>query len=258
MKNIALVFAALTINSVCFGAITWGTPRNIVNDSDVSLDGQLVHAYTFTTTNPGNTHVINSVGFVRTQTLEVSGSYHWGPSGPSQASEFANVGNASAAPYSTTTADYRAILAMGLLATGGSVGATPNANDAFYNAYTLTLQGLSVGSTYQVQMWFSDSRNFSSAFEAVGHLTDGAHDAPPTGPLVDYNVGNVEAGGGLGQHVTGTFVATGTTESITFTTRGSSVNNTALLNAYQLRAIPEPASALIGVLGLARLFLRRR
>jgi hypothetical protein len=62
---------------------------------------------------------------------------------------------------------------------------------------------------------------------------------------------------GRGHFVTGTFTANATTQDFLFTDT-SPTQSTTLLNAFQLRAIPEPSAALLGGLGMLALLRRRR
>jgi hypothetical protein len=251
-----LVAAALT--SFSSAAIVWQTPKNVTDDSDVSLNGQLERAYTFTGTRVGETHTINTVGFVRSNSTVVSGTHRFSVTGPSTGLDIGASDFTAGGAYAGTTNDYRAILAAAMRATGGTIGAPSIANDEFYNAFTFTLQGLTVGNSYEIQVWFSDSRNVTTAYNGFAHLTDGNAGSAPTGPEVDYNVGDVSDGGGLGQYVIGTFVATSDEESFTVTTKAAEVNNVALMNAYQLRVIPEPSSLLLIAGGTLAGMTRRR
>jgi hypothetical protein len=118
----------------------------------------------------------------------------------------------------------------------------------------LTMSGLAVGQEYQFQWWV----NFSSEPGTVS--TQHSASAGNTVTLSD-NPSGLE--GGLGQYVTGTFVADGPTQVIRFAPiPATGPNSSAQLNAFQLRQVPEPTS--IGLLGAAlvtlgfRTRLRRR
>ena len=69
---------------------------------------------------------------------------------------------------------------------------------------------------------------------------------------------NVE--GGVGQYVIGTFTADATTQQIVFQGEGTGLNGgSTQINAFQLRAIPEPASTeLLGIFGVYGMCQRRR
>ena len=113
-----------------------------------------------------------------------------------------------------------------------------------YQSTQITLSNLTVGTSYCVQVWSSDSRSFISDRDTV--LTAG------------NAVTLLEDDGGatLGQWVTGTFTADADTQIIDVTSTTGADNS--LINAVQVRAIPEAAS--VGMLGLGAgliLFARR-
>ena len=97
-------------------------------------------------------------------------------------------------------------------------------------AMTLSITGLTINQTYQVELW----ANFSD-------LTF----SPPIGETVSAGnsttlLYNTSATSGLGQFVIGTFTATSTTQQIGLTPIANPVYVDALLNAVEVRAIPEP------------------
>ena len=115
------------------------------------------------------------------------------------------------------------------------------------------MSGLAAGQTYQFQWWSN-----GSVAPFANDLTTAT-----AGNSVVLNLNTSGATGGLGQFATGTFVADGTnTQIITF-----SNNNFAAIDGFQLRnlspasAVPEPGSALAGLLALGACaggLLRRR
>ena len=125
----------------------------------------------------------------------------------------------TAAPATNLTEAYQAVL------TGGnySSGAT---------ACTVTLNNLTLGEQYQVQLWVDDSRSAgSSRTETV---------SSGTAVTLDYN--NTDVPGGLGQYTLGTFTADAATQTITLTGNASSQ-----INAIQLRDLGLPPTALTPV-----------
>ena len=104
----------------------------------------------------------------------------------------------------------------------------------------ITIQNLTVGNAYALQIWFVDDRTGGNG-DRVTTITSGANS-------VDLN----------DQFAIGNFVAD--TDSLTFTvaTSGADPN----LTGFQVRdlgvAIPEPSSLVVLGMGISGLFLRRR
>ncbi|MBX3742279.1 MAG: PEP-CTERM sorting domain-containing protein [Akkermansiaceae bacterium] len=251
LKPIAASFAFASMAS---GAITWNTPQNIANDlTQISTTGDLVYAYNFTNVNTGVT-TVNTVNFTNTNTASVAGSYTFSFLSPSTTITVGTDVSLGSGAYNGLDAAYKALIGREIRTGGGTANGPSNpagvgvANDGYYNGYRLTLNGLTDGASYQIQIWINDSRNANTAYLGFGHLDESV--------LVDYNTS--DAAGGIGQYVIGEFVATGTSQSFEFKTAAAEVNNVALLNAFQVRQVPEPSAALLGVLGLFGLVRRRR
>jgi len=106
---------------------------------------------------------------------------------------------------------------------------------------TITIGGgnLEVGELYEIQVWYVDQRAVTRTMSFGSSATD---------PL--------RALSAAGQFAIGTFTADGTSQSLYMTTDGTSPQNH--INAYQVRLIPEPSTALLGGLGLLALLRRRR
>jgi hypothetical protein len=220
--------------------VTWGAPQAISGDADVSTDGTLVAAF-----NVGDLAVasatVNGVffqGFVvqTTVTSASSGNFSLSASGGdfflSSNADYGSVSPPSP-PFTGLSAPYQTILG------GATITAQPT-------TFALTMGGLTPGESYQFQWW----ANLSGAV-LPGVSTLHAASAGNTVTLND-NPSGLE--GGLGQYVTGTFVADGTSQMITFLpVPAGGPNSSAQLNAFQLRQIPEPSS--IGLLGLAAVTL---
>jgi hypothetical protein len=231
----ALFVAALPSHGA---TIIWDTATTISGDSDVSTTGTLERAYNFDRPADNLSPVVNGVTF----------------------SAF-NVANGAAGPVtvgSTTVSSTTGFFASGTL---GSVSSPFSALSAGYqnllktaafeqtaaSSWTLTLNGLTNGSEYLFQGWVNASSVASGLSTASTTVTSG------NAVTLDANVGNVE--GGVGQFVTGTFTADATSQVITFS--GSTGNP---VNAFQLRAIPEPSSIALFVMagGVGLLFASRR
>jgi hypothetical protein len=127
----------------------------------------------------------------------------------------------TSAPFSSLSTSYQTLLSSGA---GSSSG----------NTLTLNLLGLTNGTPYLFQWWTNDS---NLAYGGVNSTTATATNAV----MLDEN--NTNAVGGMGQWVSGTFTATGTFQTITFSGPRPEIN------AYQLRAIPEPGTLTLFVLG---------
>ncbi|BDS06610.1 hypothetical protein NT6N_16500 [Oceaniferula spumae] len=121
----------------------------------------------------------------------------------------------------------------------------------YTGAAVQTLTGLTNGQQYELQLFIGDGRGFTAGRTMTFGDNDGdtGNDATHT-----YSDG---AGTILeGTSAIGTFTAVGTTQDFIFGVDGGPGGD---LNAYQLRAIPEPSSlALLGLGGLALVFRRRK
>lgn len=249
MKSRTAILSAcfLSITSLSQGAITWQAAQNITGDANVSTNGTSLHAYNFTTAT--GTTTVNGVVFNNSNAFSVTGAYSFDFLSPSTGRATAADSSHTSGVFTTLSSSYQALLSQSIRTTGGSGAGI--ANDAAFNAYALTLNGLTIGSIYEIQVWISDSRSNEPAILGEGHLDRGAG-----GPSVDYNVGNTA--GNLGQYVIGTFTATGTSEDFIFDAYAAPTANVALLNAFQVRIIPEPSSALLAAVGLFAVIARRR
>lgn len=108
----------------------------------------------------------------------------------------------------------------------------------------VTLSGLVSGHVYEMQLLLVDDR-FGGYNTYISDLT-----APPFYGPYDWSNNAV-------QLITGTFTADDATQTFRHYVGGS---NNAQINAYQLRdtSVPEPATGLLGSIGLLALLRRRR
>jgi len=115
--------------------------------------------------------------------------------------------------------------------------------------FTLTLTNLSIGQDYLFQTWVNDSRG--SVGTRSMNVTGGAN----TSGTLAYN--STTLNGGNGSFVIGTFKADALIQAITYS---AVVGGVAQFGAFQVRAVPEPASFTLFCLGLAGLIgiARRR
>ena len=122
------------------------------------------------------------------------------------------------------------------------------------NASTLVLdlatigQDLGLGQEYEVQLFFADAR---AALEGRTVTVDG-------GPLTQYAYNGNDTGWPV-LSALGTFTADATSQSITINTFNTNLTVAGgQLNGFQIRAVPEPAAALLAGIGLLALLRRRR
>jgi Concanavalin A-like lectin/glucanases superfamily/Putative Ig domain len=172
------------------GAITWGASVTISGDSDVFTDGTLLYAYDWA----GNDTTINGIAFTGTTSanpgnVTLSGIGH----------NYTNY-SSSSTPFSNLSAAYQSILA------GGEYNSGPD-------TATVTLNNLTAGHVYAVQVWVSDPRGGGTAgrTETVSssNVVTLAYNVPPQT-------------GGVGQYVIGVFTATSASQSFSLTVTNSS------------------------------------
>ena len=234
---LALALATATSHA---SLITWGAPTNIAGDADVSTAGTLVGAINLGTTGVGSP-TVNSVTFTG---LAVSGSSVTSGNFNLAFAPGSGVGDNSTgsgfAPFASLSASYRGLLGTAGFASGGS-------------AVTLTMSSLTVGASYQFQFWTS----YSGFIDVGGLTTATAGNAVTLSPQIFSGIGE----GGVGQFALGTFTANAATQAITFT--GTNPFIGPQINGFQLRqlvppAVPEPGTALAGVMLAAFAGLRRQ
>jgi hypothetical protein len=200
MKHLPL--AALALSAVLGWAsqshaapIVWSDPTTIAEDIDVSTDGTLLYAARYYAST-GVSLTINGVTFT-----DPGSNVTWG--GPTQ--------NTGASPAGVT-GDYNTFL-----------GRNTYASSSNSSSGTLTLNGLTSGNQYLVQLWCNDSR--SGALNQVVTFTAG------NAVSLDRNTtGNA----GIGQWVVGMFTADAATQEITVS---NSLNQGLALNGLQVRAL---------------------
>lgn len=194
------------------GDIAWGTATPVSteagNASDVSTTGTLVEAYN--AANSGSeapeSVTVNGVEFITTQDL-LGGDYR-------KALDLSAQTNGGDEAYDTllSTADFGANEDTVPIVVGDGDG----------NASVTGPGLLSVGSRYEVQVWYVDDRN--------------EHDARVQSVASAEGAAEVELND---QFVIGTFTATETTQTLFFQTPAPKNFNNVHLTAYQIRLISQ-------------------
>ena len=183
-------------------AITFGPGTTLAGDSDVLAVGTLVYAYDLANVNV----TVNGVTFTGSTGTSSLGSGNITTTG------FAYNGTTTYGPGSSYSTEYQAML-QGSDWNGGT------------GACTVTLNNLTAGQTYAVQLWANDSRG------CCGSRNNSVVSTPLAGNTVTVAF-NDSTGWGPGQYTIGIFIASSASESFTLTG-----NSTAQINAIQVRNI---------------------
>lgn len=221
-NNVGQFYVNMTVNaSGPNNTVSWSTPTEISAPSDVQTIGDLVIARNLV---PGGANgnqeiMLNGVTFgegrdvtyggVGNALYELSSGYPWG-----------GTHGSVSAPYSNLDGEYATLLNTGILRLG-AVTALRN--------FQLTLNSLTVGDTYHIQFWVNlanvQNVHQSAAFEYRTVITT------PTG-TIELDPTSTNAEGGVGQWVTGTFIAHEPGITFEFTAEDDGFP---MLNAFQLR-----------------------
>lgn len=212
----------------------------------MSTAGSLVHAFNIGL-EAGTDTTVNGVTFTSTRETGLTGKISFSNAPTFSRTAFGN----TTEPFNSLSADYKFILQSAVYKSSPSAVGT----------FSLTLEGLTIGAEYQIQVWTHDSRDL------VNTRTGGTEFSTTGGGTVTtfMNIGNGEGAngyaGGTGQYVLGSFVATATTQEITLTSivdPGSPQINA--LQLRQLSGIPEPGTyaLLFGAAALAGTVIVRR
>lgn len=211
--------------------IVWGSPQTVSGDSDVSTTGSLVYAFTFGGTAAPSSTTVNGVTFspftipggiitsatVGNVTLSESPGTLFG----------SNLFGTGSTPFSNLSSNYQTLLGSGAYA------------DTAANI-TVVLGGLTSGQDYEVQWWTNNSSNILSFYgETFSNTTATAINS------VTLDANTTNAVGGVGQYAIGTFTAAGPTQAFQLAETSGGFNP--LINALQVRAVPEPALTLLGL-----------
>jgi hypothetical protein len=250
-----LVFAsisqALFSTDSIAGVVNWHSVQAITGESDVDLTGSLVYAYNFGPNSGANQVQQVTVRGVIFQALgapprpaENVNSVSIGDVTLSESPGVLNgfITSSESNPFSNLSGSYKGLL-------GNAIA------PSLFSTMTLSLGGLETGRSYRFQTWVNDSINDTVLFRRV-EIGGG-------GNTTELKTNIARTVGGLGEHVLGTFIATSTTQDITFNGMLDidGINNfkNPIVNAFQLRLeanapVPEPTSMAIfglGALGMA-------
>ena len=199
----ALVFLA-SPSATSAASISWNPPVTISGDYDVFSGGSLVYASSAS----GTAATVNTVLFAGSFSGNVTVSGSGG-----------TVGNAftggSSGSWSGLSQNYQTVL-------GGGIYANNN------TSMTVTLNNLTSGSNYLVQMWVNDSRSGTSAGRTETVTSTGGNTL-----TLAYN--STQSQGGVGQYAIGTFTADAVTQKLTLTGVLPSGGNSSQINAIQVR-----------------------
>lgn len=198
--------------------VTWGSAQDIVGDSDVSLNGTAVFAAAFRVAGDVTVNGVVFSGGGTAGTMRNSNVYGTNlvyQVGSNADTAFAN----NTSSFTNLTAAYQNLLKSALYQPP-SAGLTE----------TLTLGNLTVGKTYELQLWVNDPRDANVKFAGRTETVDGT-------TKMFYNAAG--SGGEPGQYVTGTFTANWITQDFTLVAAHESNATLASfqLNALQLRDI---------------------
>ena len=223
----ASVLGGLALRSADAATITWGSATTISGTTDVNTEGTLFAASSF----GSNSVTVNGVTFdawspVPSGTAGVT-SGNFTLLQPDTGFAILNAFGSSAPPFSGLPTEYQNLLSDSIYSFG------PGSS-------TVTVSGLTNGQEYSIQFWANDSRAAISATQTVD------------GNTLDVNTTNAD--GGVGQWISGTFTADGTSQNFNVS---SGSNN--YYSAIQVRAVPEPSSlAGLGVIGIGLAAVIRR
>jgi len=198
--------------------ITWVPPANIKTDTDVATNGIFIYAETWGSSGA----TVNGVTFAydtsKTGDVNVGIALPGSPIGTDNHGE--GVGG-TGTPYAGLSAAYQVLVKGTVWANVGTVA-------------TITLNNLTVSNLYEVQIWENDSRgNYATRIATLSDSSAGGDTVS-----LAHCVGGTtsSANGGLGQYVTGTFTADGTSQIIYLTDNATSPQNPGdQVNSLQLR-----------------------
>ena len=252
--SVLSILATLPGTTASAAPIVWGAAQNISGASDVNTAGSLVYAYQFSNSLTGTT-AVNGVPFqpfnVATEsTTATTGDVTLSATASGSVMYSYDVLTSGSAPFANLPGSYQNLLTSAVIAT---------IYDNPYGApLDIQLGGLTPGTSYLVQ-WWSCATDFLATYQTVALGS----------PNVTLDSNTTDTAGGLGQYVIGTFIAAGSSQTITLqgVTMNSSPYDSPTINALQVRRASSPvpeidpagvASVLALVTGALGLLERRR
>jgi len=182
-------------------SIAFNAPTTISADTDAITAGSFISAYD----ESNSAQTINGVSFTAGNSKSALGSSFSMGFGSVNNTAF---GSAAGAPFSNLSSAYQNALKGGAYFDGTAV--------------TVTLNSLTSGHQYAIQLWVVDDR-------ATGR-TETITSSNGNTQTLDYN--STDANGGVGQFATGIFTANTTTQQLTL-----NGNQSSQMNAIQLRDV---------------------
>lgn len=230
-KTLAFVVPFIVLTGSGHAQILWGSATNIGNNtSDISMNGTFIDAVTLhgLDQSPNPPYTSTTIGdstFVNLDSLFTSTGGSPSKSATSGAITVTDDNTANHQTPPTSDTDYQKAL--------GYAGYTSNGESG-----TVTLSGLTLNQTYQVQVWsyYSDDR-FDPVLSGVNP---------------------VELTSSVGQYVIGTFTASSSSLTFDYAIATHPDSAGTLINAVELRAVPEPSTWVMMGVGLLVLGWRLR
>ena len=206
---LAAAIAASAILPARAGSIVWEGAQNITGTGDARTEGTLLYAYA------KGTATLNGVPFADGLSTASAAQTSYIPNNAASPQDIKLYGNGDSIQATT----------QNMSAPAGCDILKSFVYNSTANIMTVTLQNLTEGHRYLVQLWVQDSRN-NTNLRTRYVRPDGNAAAQ-----AQYYVSST----GYGQHVTGIFVATGTTQDFTLNPGASKGTACAQINAIQVR-----------------------
>ncbi|MGC8553825.1 MAG: hypothetical protein ACP5O7_13345 [Phycisphaerae bacterium] len=213
MATAATLAAAWAVAPANAALITWSPAADVSAPADVSTTGTLVEAYSFSNaTGAATSPDVNGVTFTGVAATGKN-SVSFGSNGDTLAATNPGTSNVDGYngflyPSAITDTGYRSLLTSAAYESTNTTG----------GVLTLTLNSLTVGSTYQFEMWVNDSRSSSvSSFNNGKNRSVNVYPGTSSSDnvILKYQTpADTSTTNYGGQFATGTFTADATSEAI--------------------------------------------